>query len=244
MSVSTWWETTGLPGKGRLRAEGLRGRKGRDHPRSDETVVQSFSFPAAVCHVAEDFLSRGVPMLTPPPPPPPPSPPPEQMGRIQEQVMHGDAQRKGDQQMVSAVSLDLEGKIAAAEADILKRTMDMVESRNKELQRRWDDMEDRVAGQIDSMAASDEEKFNHILKVAALSPTVSRTTAVFSQSSDRTIISYTFFFFGGGGGGEERRQETRAAFCCGHCSHCVSHGRGGMELARCERGTGTDGILC
>lgn len=80
--------------------------------------------------------------------------------------MESTARQSRDERSAFVTSKDLENRIAAAEALILKQTIHVVDSRNKELERRWDELEDRVEERTASRAAEDEEKLSHVAKVS------------------------------------------------------------------------------
>lgn len=90
-----------------------------------------------------------------------------QVSSLQAQISDGEARRRGETKLATVNSIDVESKIAAAEAEILKRAIGLIDSRSKDMLRRWEELEERTEGRLAAKAADDEERLMSVAKVGA-----------------------------------------------------------------------------
>ena len=88
-----------------------------------------------------------------------------QVGKLQGSVFEADKQLRKEEQKAALTSSELEGKIAAAESNILKQTASLVESRTRDMQRRWNELEDSIYERLNSRMSEESEKLSHVTKV-------------------------------------------------------------------------------
>ena len=96
-----------------------------------------------------------------------------QVGKLQGSVLQADQQLRKEEQKAALTSSELEGKIAAAESHILKQTASLVESRTRDMQRRWNELEDSVYERLNARMSEESEKLSHVTKVRPPCPSSS-----------------------------------------------------------------------